>query len=110
MNLSPERLGQQPPFELDWMQVLQMRESRLPQKAQGDCAVKMWELLCSKKPKGFKAPRETRIDTSLAEKLKINLIWTTTTFQEMWGKEAPTPYSSPSKSHVRFAILSGPLF
>lgn len=110
MNLSTDRLGQQPAFELGWLQVLQVSESRLPLRAKGGCAAKMWELLCSKKPKAFKAPREAELGISLAEKLKINFIQTTATFQEMWRKETPTPHSFPSKSHVRFDILSGPLF
>lgn len=105
MNFKADRLRHQPVFGLDWMQVLQMSESRLTQRAQGGCAVKMWELLCSKKPKAFKALTETGIGISLAEKLKINLIWTTTTFQEIWGKK-PQSILIPSPQNPMFGLLS----
>lgn len=65
----------------------------------------MWELLCSKKPKAFKAVTETGIGISLAEKLKINLIWTATTFHEMWKKKALNTLV-PSPRNPIFGLLS----
>lgn len=66
----------------------------------------MWELLCSKKPKAFKAPTEIGIGISPAERLKINLIWTTTAFQEIWSKKKPQSILIPHPQNPMFGLLS----